>query len=271
MILVNGQAETVVSALDRGLHYGDGLFETLAVEQGRPKLWPLHWARFKVGCQRLNLALPDEQMVLGEIQTVAEQYPQAVVKLILTRGSGGRGYRYLDCEPNRLVFSYSWPEYRTENQTGIGLYLCETRLGKQPQLAGIKHLNRLPNVLARNEWTGEQFAEGLMLSENDWVVEGTMSNIFFAKDGELYTPDVEQCGVAGVMRQHILHRAAEQNREVTIGQFQLVDIYQADELFVCNSIIGIWPVREFNGRRFDVSEAGNPLTRQLQQEIRYTS
>lgn len=264
MIRINGQAVSEISAYDRGLHYGDGLFETIAVKNGKLTHWHYHWQRLLKGCERLNIDPPTESIVCNEIDDLVNHDAQAVIKLIITRGSGGRGYKYAAMQPTRILFKYPWPEYAVENQNGIELFLCETRLSIQPTLAGIKHLNRLENVLARNEWSDNRIVEGLMLATDERVVEGTMSNVFWAKEQRLFTPDITQVGVAGVMRQHILNLTKNYEMDVNIGDYFLSDIYQADELFVCNSLIGIWPVKKFENKTFTLAGSNISLTKKLQ-------
>lgn len=264
MILINGQPGEQLSVLDRGLQYGDGLFETIAVKDSKLRYWDLHWQRFSKGCKRLNLPSPDESQCLAEINQVLENQSQAVIKLIYTRGAGGRGYRFTEMQPTRIVMRHPWPEYGSANTQGIALYLCETRIAVQPKLAGIKHLNRLENVLARNEWQDDYYAEGLMLSTDDNVIEGTMSNVFLVQGNTLLTPDLTQCGVQGVMRQHLLNLASQYKMKIQIRNLTMDDVTQAEEMFVCNSLFGIWPVQTIGDKTFNTE---NPLTQRLQQLI----
>ena len=268
MILINGKAEQNLSCLDRGLHYGDGLFETLLYDGESVKHWSLHWRRFQHGCERLNLPLPDENKLLADIEQVTYGLQSAVVKIIYTRGVTGRGYAYAQCRPNCIVIDFPVPQYPMHNkEQGIELYLCNTRLAHQPLLAGIKHLNRLENVLARNEWQDERFAEGLVCCMNGNVIEGTMSNIFLVVDGKLETPELSQCGVAGITRQRILQMAGEQHIAVSEKQISLKALAHADEVFVCNSVIGIWPVKKVGSMEFITTDDNNPITRLLQSRL----
>lgn len=241
--LVNGFDKRQLDAADRGLHYGDGLFETLAVFDSRPRNWQLHMQRLLHGCQKLALATPDPELLSDEIARVSLDMPTAVVKIILSRGSAGRGYRYTnDIEPTRVVASYDWPEYPDSYyQQGVRLKICDTRISIQPALAGIKHLNRLENVLARNEWQGDDYGEGLMLDANNNVIEGTMSNLFWVENKQLYTPKLQQSGVHGIMRQRIIDIAKGSGIACDEVEADLQRVQSADELFVSNSIIGIWP------------------------------
>ncbi len=241
--LINGFDKRQVDVTDRGLHYGDGLFETLAVFDGRPRHWRMHMQRLLYGCQKLALATPDAELLSDELARVTLDMPRAVVKIVLSRGSSGRGYRYEnDVEPTRIVASYDWPDYPDSYyQHGVRLKICDTRISIQPSLAGIKHLNRLENVLARNEWQDDSYAEGLMLDINANVIEGTMSNLFWVEGGQLYTPKLEQSGVHGIMRQRVFDTAKDLAIICNETEADLQRIRCADELFICNSIIGIWP------------------------------
>ncbi|MDX1812470.1 MAG: aminodeoxychorismate lyase, partial [Gammaproteobacteria bacterium] len=167
-----------------------------------------------------------------------------------TRGVGERGYRYSAMMPTRIIMQSSWPEYSHDVGAGIKLFLCETRVAKQPALAGIKHLNRLENVLARNENISAEFAEGLMLSLDSEVIEGTMSNVFLVQDNVLKTPELSQCGVQGVMREHVLAIAKSLDIGTEVTKLSMNDVASADEMFMTNSLIGIWPVVAIGAKQF---------------------
>ena len=249
MILINGIEAGALAATDRGLHYGDGLFETLAVSKGIPELWQQHLGRLQHSCQRLNLPMPDLELLRCEAKRVCSGADQAVLKLILTRGSGGRGYRPpLNPQVTRILSLYPWPDYpQSWWQQGILLGICRQRVSLNPSLAGLKHLNRLDQVLARAEWDHPDQAEGLMLDSEDRIIEGTMSNLFALQDGCLLTPDLSRAGVKGIMRDLILAQTGELGMAVQVTDLSLSDLARAQELFLCNSLIGIWPVRCLQG------------------------
>jgi 4-amino-4-deoxychorismate lyase len=243
--LVNGKSQDTLALTDRAIHYGDGVFETIALRDGQLELWPEHMVRLQASCQRLGFAAPQPLRLLHEAQQVCHGLSQAVIKIIVTRGEGGRGYRPPETpHPNRIVAAYPWPEYSPQyEQVGINLRVCQTRLGINPALAAIKHLNRLEQVLARAEWDSPEIAEGLMLDVAGHVVEGTQSNLFFAEGGVLHTPDLSNCGVAGIMRGVILELAANLSIPTQVGHYSVNCLKSADEVFVTNSIIGLWPVK----------------------------
>ena len=262
---VDGMPSASVNTLDRGLHYGDGLFETLKVKEGRIALLDYHLQRLAQGCGRLSFAIPPTSALQDELRRAAQGQSRAVLKLIVTRGTGGRGYAPPQhVAPVRILLLYPQPDYPTVNwEEGVRLRACDTRLGRNPKLAGLKHLNRLEQVLARSEWsTTEGAAEGLMLDEAGLVIEGTMSNVFAVSEaGVLITPALERCGVAGVMRRHLLEQAQRAGMTSQILDMTLDDLLRAREIFVCNSIIGVWPVIGVGENRFTTGAT----TRQAQQ------
>ncbi len=264
-MLINGQACDTLNAQDRGLLYGDGLFETLAVRSGTPLRWERHLQRLLLGCERLSIPDPDVTALTVEALRLCNDRTHAVLKLIVTRGSGGRGYRAPPRpQPTRLLSCHPWPDYPPEHaRDGVHVRLCSTRLAQQPALAGIKHLNRLEQVLARAEWRDEEIAEGLLCDRDDHVIEATMSNLFMVSDGQLYTPDLSDCGVAGIMRTMIIETAATLGVPCTVRPITRAELSDATELLLCNSLIGIWPVRQLDARKL----VPGPLTHRLQQAL----
>lgn len=265
MILINGVAQSSIEAVDRGLHYGDGLFETIAVTKGKPQLWQTHMDRLLEGCRRLEIPPPDLGQLRQEVDQLCCGEDKAVLKLIITRGSGGRGYRPpVPAHPNRLLFRYPWPEHADE-KAGIVVRLCATPVSCNPALAGIKHLNRLEQVLARQEWDDDSVGEGLMSDGRGNVIEGTMSNLFAVRDGVLLTPDLGECGIAGVMRAQVLKLAEALSQPYQIIKLPAAELAQMDELFITNSIIGIRPVSCCDVTEYD--NENNSCTRRLQSAL----
>ncbi|WP_027331017.1 aminodeoxychorismate lyase [Marinimicrobium agarilyticum] len=243
--MTNGVFDARLSPLDRGLAYGDGLFETCRVRAGQVPLWALHWQRLSAGARRLGIPLDGERLERERERVLnAAQAQNGVLKLIVTRGEGGRAYQApVNPEPSlcwqfRPGESPAWERGRT----GVTLYQCQHRLGDNPALAGMKHLNRLEYVLARSEW-GDDYPEGLLLDAADRVIEGTLSNVFVRLEAGWRTPALERNGVAGVMRQLLLESLAPaQGIAVSEATISLQDLMSAREWFVCNSVFGIWPV-----------------------------
>lgn len=257
-ILVDGAAQSCVPAGDRGLSYGDGLFETIRFRGADAPLWPRHMQRLHESCTRLRLPSPDPAVLQDEARAVVAGLPQSVVRITLTRGSGARGYALPPApKPTRIVAGFELPlligdDYRH----GIRVRLCQLRLAEQPLLAGMKHLNRLEQVLARAEWSDPAIAEGLLCDRHERVIGATMANLFAVIGGVLVTPALDLCGIAGVARAEILSvQPAAQVREL-----KLDELAGASELFLSSSVRGILPVRELDDRHYAVG----PVTRALQ-------
>jgi 4-amino-4-deoxychorismate lyase len=258
---VDGQPAELLSVKDRGLAYGDGLFATLGVRNGLPQLLERQLARLDVGCRRL--ALPCEQNLLrSELLAFAAQMGEGVLKLIITRGDGQRGYALPQpMQSRRILQAAPRPSYPALNAAdGVQLFPCVTRLAEQPLLAGLKHLNRLEQVLARAEWQSSDYAEGLMCDATGRVIEGVYSNLFVVQSAQLLTPALSRCGVAGVMRAELLAQAAALGIAVLERDISYAELLAGDEVFVCNSLYGVWPVRGLAGHVWPVG----PLTRKLQ-------
>lgn len=260
-VLINGQAADCISVRDRSFQYGDGLFETMAVIEGVCPFWERHMQRLQNACRRLQLPFPDSTLLRAEAQTLIENETRVVLKLILSRGEGGRGYAYPEqVQPVRVFMCHPWPGYPKKNwQQGIQIRFCRTTLARQPRLAGLKHLNRLEQVLARNEWQDTEIVEGLMLDENGNVIEGTMSNVFMVQNERLYTADLSASGVAGIMRGYILDLARKAGIEIHIGNISKQQLGEADEIFISNSLIGLWPVNRLDGKTFTVGATSRKL------------
>lgn len=258
---IDGRPAELLSVKDRGLAYGDGLFETIAVSGGKPVLLERHLARLADGCARLQIAL-DLALVRAELLAFSGELGDGVAKLIVTRGDGLRGYAPPSPSQSRRILQGSAkPVYPHEHaERGVRLFPCVTRLAEQPVLAGLKHLNRLEQVLARAEWQDAEHAEGLMLDTAGRVVEGVYSNLFLATGGVLQTPELSRCGVAGVMRAELLAQAGRRGLACAVRDISLADLLAADEVFLCNSLYGVWPVRALQGHDWPVG----PLTRKLQ-------
>lgn len=256
MYLLNGQLQDLISVTDRGFQYGDGVFETIEVLNGIPLFFDRHLARLLLGCQRLLIPAPDTDLLKAEAAQFVSAANHAVLKLVVTRGSGGRGYRApLNSLPTRLLSLHPYPDYPLNfQQNGVHTRLCKLRLGNNPALSGIKHLNRLEQILARAEWQDDTIQEGLLLDDKENLIEGTMSNVFIVKSAALLTPDLTACGVKGIVRDVIIDIAKQINCSVLEKSLSLADLYAADEVFLTNSIIGIWPVRKFEHQQYNLGK-----------------
>lgn len=242
MILVNGIEGSAVDARDRGFAYGDGVFRTIRVRAGRAQLWPRQFSKLETDCAALGICCPAATVLEGDLAVVAARNPDGVVKITLTRGIAARGYAVPHETKVTRVVSWSAPPIAPDIENGIRARWCNLRLAIQPVLAGIKHLNRLENVLARSEWRDPAIAEGLLRDMEGHVVGGTMSNLFLLHDGCLITPALSGSGVAGVTRDIIIERARAEGTAVHIAPITPQEVGAADALFLVNSVIGVWPV-----------------------------
>lgn len=251
--LVNGIPTSQLAVQDRGLAYGDGLFETMRMVEGRLPLGDYHFARLELGALRLRMHA-DIPMIRAEAEQMARSAGSGVLKLILTRGPSQRGYAPpADPQFTRILLASAAPVYPPERaRDGINLFPCATRLGLQPLLAGIKHLNRLEQVLARAEWQGDAYAEGLMRDWQGRVIECTMSNIFVHLDGTWVTPSLDESGVQGVMRDFLIDRLAAAGVQVVQRALSLEALHASSEVFCCNSMFGVWPVVGLEDKRWEV-------------------
>ncbi|MBI1424337.1 MAG: aminodeoxychorismate lyase [Gammaproteobacteria bacterium] len=267
-MLINGVPENRIGIQDRGLLYGDGVFRTLCVEQGRPLHWAHHYRKLHQDCAALDLPCPEAALLAAELGQLSVRQPDGIAKIIITRGTGERGYappaspapvRILSISPSPV-----FPEaYRKQ---GVRLRLCDLHLSHQPRLAGIKHLNRLENVLAAAEWRDPDIAEGLLLDMDGNVIEGTRSNLFLVRNGILFTPDLSRCGVAGVQRERVMRYASSHSMACTTGCFTLDDVLAADEVFLVNSVIGLWPVCQLQGRNWSHYPVSHQIAEWLSHE-----
>ena len=241
--LVNGVRSEQLPADDRGLAYGDGLFETFRVSNGRVTLEDLHFQRLQRGAERLRLSI-DVSELRREVAEVSSTLSEGVLKLTVTRGSGPRGYLLPEPQrPVRIIQTGPLPAYLDAYQRdGVRLFRCKTTLARQPLLAGIKHLNRLEQVLARAEWSDPNIAEGLLSDTEGAIIEGTMSNVFLRIDGGWVTPDLSQSGVQGVMRDYLIQNIREAGQPVSVRRIDQRELASCSEWFCCNSVMGVWPV-----------------------------
>lgn len=266
--LVNGIPVAHVSLDDRGLAYGDGLFATLAVIGGVLCLWRRHVSRLRQGCERLLLPMRDVEILAREAEQIVENTERCILKIMVTRGVGGRGYRApLEIIPTWILRAFPWPDVDTQTEhSGLRVRLCETPVSTNPALAGLKHLGRLDNVMARSEWSDSTIAEGLMQDVDGNIVEGTQSNLFLERQGELVTPALDYAGVAGVVRGLIMDLAVDYGTPVREQRVSLDDIHNAGALYLTNSIMGIRRVRSLDSHLFDETRPIHPvMTRALSQ------
>ena len=259
---------------DRGLAYGHGLFESIHYIEGEFPLQSRHLARIQNDAGRLGIRIPLSRLssALSAFQDILlkQSISEGVVKIIVTAGSGGRGYDSLGADTPRIIFRHSilpsdLEDYRN---LGVSLWRCNHRLATSTQLAGIKHLNRMEQVLAANEGHSSDCHDGLMMNNDGLVVETTRANIFFREaSGDWVTPDLSSSGVSGVMRSLLIEEIFPLIGVCPkIGFIKISDIEAYDELFICNSVRGIVPVvgvRQPDNQSTAELEIGR-VTRELQ-------
>ena len=261
----DGRACDALSADDRAVQYGDGLFETIAIRGGAPRLWAYHVERLQTGAAPLGLPVPAEPALRAKLDAALDQARadtnRCVAKLILTAGAGPRGYQRVGDMPVTLLTGVSTSRRPPDAcyLDGVDLRLCNTRLAIQPQLAGMKTLNRLEQVLARNEWHDDSVFEGLTLDTDGRLICGTMSNVFLVTGQQLITPAITRCGVSGVMRRHILTLLDEAGADFRVRDVEVDELRAADGVFISNSQVGLLPARRCGSS----SWPPHPLCRRL--------
>jgi 4-amino-4-deoxychorismate lyase len=267
--LVNGRPDRCVDVADRGLQYGDGLFETIAVRGGRPCLWRAHIERLSAGASRLGIPMPPEPLLREETQMLLDGQDAATLKLILTRGSGPRGYRPPSTpRPVRILLRYPvTPDPNLWPRPGVAVRLCRTRLGANPALAGIKHLNRLEQVMARAEWSDPGIAEGIMCDIDGALTCGTMTNLFLFRGSELLTPRLDRAGVAGTVRSRVLLHARELGIPCREARLSLDDLHRADGVLLTNALGGCRAVTEIDGQALKADALPADLLTRVQRDV----
>ena len=268
IVLINGVAWSAdapgISPYDRGFQFGDGLFETIACRNGHARLLDFHLDRLALGCTRLHFATTDLSGVSDEVQMLARGAQNSLIKVMLTRGvATARGYSPSGREkPTRVTFRYPWPhENPAWSQDGVRVRTATLTVGENSALAGVKHLNRLEEILARAESNDADVAEVLLYSSSGLLVSGTMSNVFLVRNSRVQTPSLDRSGIAGVMRRAVLAEAEKAGIAAEVRDLRVEDVAAADEMFFTNARIGIWPARELDGRTLRVGAT----TRRLQQ------
>lgn len=255
---INGEPGRTIDVTDRGLAYGDGLFETIAIRDGKPRFLACHLDRLLDGCRRLHLPGPDRERLAADMSLATRDLRHGVLKLILTRGPGPRGYR----RAAGTAITVAWGLSPAEPQPSgpVQVRWCETMASANPATAGLKSLARLDQVLARAEWTQPEVTEGLMTSTEGRLIGGTASNVFLVSGDRLLTPSVERAGIAGVMRRMVLESARRVGVAVSVSDLPPSAIAGASEVFLTNALTGIRPVHRLGSQSWDTG----PVTQLLQ-------
>jgi len=257
IVLINGAKQSKISIFNRNSQFGDGLFETCLVENKKILFWINHFDRLNRGCKQLKITKVDESVWLSDVKKALSlcNYDRCVVKLILSRGESQRGYGFKDdIKPVRAVIISELQKATLNNS--FSLEYCQSGYDSNPKLAGIKHCNRLEQILAR---AGLKSDEGIMLDENCNVISVTQGNIYAIHGNTLITPKLDKCGVEGTRRAVILDLAKLQGIKVKVEALSVEKLGQADEVFISNSIIGIQSISQIG----EISFGESPITKKI--------
>jgi len=257
IVLINGVKQSKISIFNRNIQFGDGLFETCVVENKKILFWVNHFARLNRGCEQLKISKVDESVWLSDVKKALSlcSYDRCVVKLILSRGESLRGYGFKDDIKLVRAVIVSELQKATLNKS-FCLEYCQSGYDSNPKLAGIKHCNRLEQVLAR---AGLKSDEGIMLDENHNVISVTQGNIFAILGNKLITPKLDKCGVEGTRRSVILDLTKHLGIKVKVEVLSVEKLGQADEVFISNSIIGIQSISQIG----DIGLGESPITKKI--------
>lgn len=257
-VLVDGQPTPADWLSERAFQFGDGLFETIAVIDGILCLWDAHMQRLLRGCERLRLPKPDVDVLYNDARQLCHDTDCAVLKMYWTAGRSQRGYRRPSpLTPQRIMSRSPWPY--TEVQTHWVVCQCTHRLSENTVLAGIKHLNRLDQVIARSEWDDPQIHEGVMLGQDGRVVCGTMSNLLLQFEDHLLTPSISDAGIDGVVRQLLIETAQRVGADIRIADVGLAELQKAQAVYFTNSLIGVVRAARVGETVYDTHVAEHPV------------
>ncbi len=264
--LINGVFSENISVFDRGLAYGDGLFETMSwqyIEKGNKKnqveFWKRHLNRISFSCKRLKINFPKENILQNYKDKILNKanrlgIKKGILKLLITRGEGMRGYKFeKNMNPTIIFLAFPFSDYSDDFfQVGVTAEFCESYITSNRNLAGLKHLNRLDSVLARAEWNNEKIFEGMFIDEKKNIVEGTMTNIFFVKGKTLFTPRLLDYGINGIMREVVLENYDKFFDKLKITEIKKTSINEFDQMFLTNSLLKIVPVRKIGKHKYSI-------------------
>lgn len=270
--LIDGRAAPDLPADDRGLAYGDGVFRTLRLRSGRIEAWPLHLTRLRDDCARLTLELSADNTLVSDMQRLIDEtgVRDAVLKILITRGSGGRGYTPPETPVSRrLVSIHALPDHAHVEPRPLTLGWSPVELARQPLLAGIKHLNRLEQVLARADCQRRGVADVVMRDSDGWLIATTMRNLMFRTvDGHWHTPTLDQAGVRGVTRERLSLALAAAGTLVAESGIAGADLPCYDVALACNSIAGVAAITRIGHIEFSKSDEAARGCRRLLQDDR---
>ena len=261
--IITANETSSISTRDRGLNYGDGFFTTAMVTDGQVEHWAYHKARLIECTQRLGFPALEFNALESQITQLIASHPQAVLKVVITRGEGGRGYAPpSECNLNIIVSVLAYPDhYNSLTDAGISLAISPIKLAVQPHLAGLKTLNRLEQVLIKNALQTQHSDDALVLDYNNNVIETSAANIFAIKNNKVFSPRLDECGIKGVFLQSLCDKLTVEFKTVSVD-----DLTQADAIFVCNSLMKIVPVKSIGEHCFDIAHSQSLLNELLAKE-----
>ncbi|WP_286268801.1 aminodeoxychorismate lyase [Thalassotalea hakodatensis] len=250
---LNGIRTEDISITDRGLAYGDGVFTTAKIVDGTILLLMEHIERLKESCARIALSDIDWHALKAELVKQSTAFPLAVLKVMITAGTGGRGYSRIGVsKPNVIVMVHEFPKHYIDwQQAGVSIGIAKTRLGINPNLAGIKHLNRLEQVLIRKELDESQWQDLIVTDVQNNIVETSCANVFWIKNNDVFTPELGSSGVSGLLRNQTIRQLSE----IKLIKEPLDSLVDIDAMIICNSVMGYVPVKNFNGHTLSLSVA----------------
>ncbi|MCF2950391.1 aminodeoxychorismate lyase [Paraglaciecola aquimarina] len=268
-MIVNGLYQTDIDIADRALQYGDGCFTTIALRNACLEFYDSHIQRLKLACEKLQISfLKWDELTRNVLSSVTDIDQDMVVKIIISRGVGGRGYSSQGCNnPSYIITHHSMPaHYHEWQKQGIELIESPIKLAKQPLLAGIKHLNRLEQVLIKQQLITTNYPDALVCDTEGSLIETSIGNVFWKKGNQWFTPDMQYCGVEGVMRNQVICLLESKHIKVHVVQQALADLANIQEMFICNSLMQIVPVTKLFLKNVDekISTLANKETQLIQ-------
>jgi len=277
-MIINGSPSQDVAIADRGFNFGDGHFTTIKIAAGQALLLDLHLARLQQACAALVIEFTQWNELLAVITQQALVLRGGVLKVTITRGEGGRGYSTLGCSrANWFLQHRSIPaQYSDWAREGIELMLCEYQQTVNPALAGLKTLNRLDQVMIKQELDANGMNDGLVCSTDGYVIETSVANVFWVIGDKVYTPSTERSGVEGVMKTHISNLLNKLGFSLKTGDYTISNVLAADEIFITNSVMEVVPVKSIlklgtqdniSAIGYDLSVNDSSVWRLLQQEL----
>ena len=254
-----------ISPFDRAFQYGDGIFRTFVVDNKKALLWKYHYKKIVADCLAMKITPPKENDLLSDIRSLFKSKNKSVGKFIISRGSSERGYKFNeDITHNRFLIKTKMPSYPKEYfKIGVNLYVCKQKLNPSI-LSGVKHLNRLENIMARREWKGDRYVDGILLDQNGHVIECVSSNIFMRIGKTIYTPKITHVGIKGVTRELIIKISAQLGFKIKEITFDLNKLLASDEVFITNSLFGVLQVKKIKNKSWQHQELASLFNQSLE-------